>query len=310
MIVIENLQKSFGSKKVLNGLCMTVQKGEVFGFLGENGAGKTTTMNIITGLLDKDGGSVKVDGAEVAAAGESSIGYLPESPEFFEYMTCFEYFKFIAAACQYSGDIAARSREILALVGLSDAANRKIKGFSRGMKQRVGIGCALYSGKQVIILDEPTSALDPQGRADVIAIIQNLKQMGKTVVLSTHILSDVERVADRIGILHGGRVTLEGKLSDLLTKSARPVIGIEFDRSAQSLIPALQNLPFIADATASQNRVFVTITNDFDAGNRELFRFIAQQEILVRSYQVSRPTLEQIYLQEVGKHVTASGWNQ
>ena len=115
------------------------------------------------------------------------------------------------------------------MIGLTPSIDRKIKGFSRGMKQRVGIGCALYSGKDLILLDEPTSALDPQGRADVMEIIQRLKEMGKTVILSTHILSDVERVADRVGILHQGKLQLEGSIQELLRANAAHVIGFEAD---------------------------------------------------------------------------------
>lgn len=308
MITIRDLRKSYGSKKVLDGLSMTVNTGEIYGFLGENGAGKTTTMNIITGLLAKDSGTVIIDGRPEGTPEPFSIGYLPESPEFFEYMTCREYFRYIAAACGFLGDVERRTEEVISLIGLSPAIDRKIKGFSRGMKQRVGIGCALYSGKDIILLDEPTSALDPQGRADVIQIILRLKEMGKTVILSTHILSDVERVADRVGILHQGSLQLEGSIGQLLQENSNRLIGFEAEGLSPALRERLASLPFAEKVEGSGNSCYVTIAGDLDAGNRELFRFLAEGGLTVRRYELSRPTLEQIYLKVVKSRGTAQSW--
>lgn len=308
MLEICNLRKSYGGKTVLDGLSMTVQTGEIYGFLGENGAGKTTTMNIVTGLLAKDSGSVTVDGKPEGDMETLSIGYLPESPEFFEYMTCREYFRYIAAACQYSGNIEKRTEEVIGLIGLTPSIDRKIKGFSRGMKQRVGIGCALYSGKDLILLDEPTSALDPQGRADVMQIIQRLKEMGKTVILSTHILSDVERVADRVGILHQGKLQLEGSIQELLRANADHVIGFEADGLTPALREEIAALPFAEKVEGKDSSCYVTIAGEWEAGSRALFRYLADRELTVHRYEESRPTLEQIYLKVVKTHAAAQSW--
>ena len=309
MIEISGLQKSFGSKRVLNGLNMEVKPGEVYGFLGENGAGKSTTMNIVTGLLEKDGGEVRINGKDLSVMEEHPIGYLPESPEFFDYMTCRQYFAYIAAACSYEGDIRKRTEEVIRLIGLENAIDRKIKGFSRGMKQRIGIGCALYSGKDILILDEPTSALDPQGRAEVMQIILQLKEMGKTVILSTHILSDVERVADRVGILHNGVLQLEGNIAELLRANAGHEIMLEAENLPADLIEKIAKSPFAISCNLTQHGGKVEIAEDFEEGNRALFRILAENKILVSSYQVVRPTLEQIYLKVVGAHAAAKGWN-
>ncbi len=309
MIEISGLQKSFGSKRVLNGLNMEVKPGEVYGFLGENGAGKSTTMNIVTGLLEKDGGEVRINGKDLSVMEEHPIGYLPESPEFFDYMTCRQYFAYIAAACSYEGDIRKRTEEVIRLIGLENAIDRKIKGFSRGMKQRIGIGCALYSGKDILILDEPTSALDPQGRAEVMQIILQLKEMGKTVILSTHILSDVERVADRVGILHNGVLQLEGNIAELLRANAGHEIMLETENLPADLIEKIAKSPFAISCNLTQHGGKVEIAEDFEEGNRALFRILAENKILVSSYQVVRPTLEQIYLKVVGAHAAAKGWN-
>ena len=189
MIEISGLRKSYKGFEVLKGLDMTVGSGEVYGFIGRNGCGKSTTMNILTGLLAKDGGSVRINGMEVEQAGCLPVGYLPESPAICEYMTARQYLDYIGAACRYPGGLAQRTAEVLEIVGLRGAESRRVGGYSRGMKQRLGIGAAIYANYDIIILDEPTSALDPQGRAEVMQIIEALKQMGKTVLLSTHILS-------------------------------------------------------------------------------------------------------------------------
>ena len=310
MIAITGLRKSYGGKTVLDGLNMTVPTGAVYGFLGENGAGKSTTMNIITGLLAKDGGEIQVDGKGFDPDEPFSIGYLPESPEFFEYMTCRQYFAYIAAACKFQGDMGKRTEEVIRLVGLERDMDRKIKGFSRGMRQRIGIGCAMYSGKDILLLDEPTSALDPQGRADIMNIIQNLKEMGKTIVLSTHILSDVERVADSVGILHEGRLQVEGKISDLLKGDSNKMIGFQAEGFVPEYLEELREKPFAAAAEFSGNTGYVTIAGeDFSEGNRALFRFLADKGCVVSNYQVSHPSLEQIYLKVVGRHDTAAGWH-
>lgn len=309
MIEITGLRKSFGSKKVLDGLNMRIKPGEVYGFLGENGAGKSTTMNIITGLLGKDGGEVRINGRELSQSEDHPIGYLPESPEFFDYMTCRQYFTYIAAACSYRGDVRRRTEEVIRLIGLENAIDRKIKGFSRGMKQRIGIGCALYSGKDILILDEPTSALDPQGRAEVMQIIQQLKRMGKTVILSTHILSDVERVADRVGILHNGILQLEGNIAELLRENAGHEIKLETENLPASLREEIARSPFTVSCALTENGGTVEIADDFEGGNLALFRLLAENGILVSSYQVVRPTLEQIYLKVVGTHDAVKGWH-
>lgn len=309
MIAVEGVVKSFGKKHVLNGLNMQVCPGEVYGFLGENGAGKSTTMNIITGLLSADAGSIRINGKEISQMEAHPIGYLPESPEFFPYMTCREYFRYIAAACSFRENPEKRTEEIIGLIGLQDAIDRKIKGFSRGMKQRIGIGCALYSGKDILILDEPTSALDPQGRADVMRIIEQLKEMGKTVILSTHILSDVERVADRVGILHDGKIQMEGRISDLLDEHSEKRVEFQAEWLPEDFQEKLMQQEFTGACKISQQGGWVEINGDFSAGNQKLFQFLAQNQCRIRQYQVVRPTLEQIYLKVVGSHgTTTQGW--
>ncbi|MCL2366280.1 MAG: ABC transporter ATP-binding protein [Oscillospiraceae bacterium] len=214
MLKITGLQKRYKGYSVLRDLNMNVEKGDVYGFIGTNGCGKTTTMNIICNIIPKDSGAIAFECPDV------KIGFLPESPALYGYMNGYEYLDYIGACCAYAGDIKARTAQVLAMTGMTGSADRLIKGYSRGMNQRIGIAAALYSSPDLLILDEPTSALDPEGRAEVMDIIQNLAATGATIILCTHILADIERVANKVGILRNGVMAVEGTIQDIKRKFA------------------------------------------------------------------------------------------
>jgi len=227
---IKGLSKSFGTNKVIDDISFDVPEGSIFGFIGANGAGKTTTMNMILGFLEPDGGEITVCGEKVVY-GETikSIGYLPDVPEFYNYMKPTEYLSLCGELSGMSKiKIKERSKELLALVGLSKA-NRKIGGFSRGMRQRLGIAQALLGEPKLLICDEPTSALDPIGRKNILDILTAVR--GKTtVIFSTHILSDVERICDRVAFLHKGKIVLSSSISDLKVQHKSKTITLEFEQ--------------------------------------------------------------------------------
>jgi ABC-2 type transport system ATP-binding protein len=217
ILEINKLSKNFGKKSVLADMDLTVPEHSIFGFVGQNGAGKTTTMKIILGLLKCDSGSVTVCGEKVRYGGTCTnrhIGYLPDVPEFYGYMRAVEYLRLCGEITGMTGkEINERSNQLLKMVGLSGEKGR-ISGFSRGMKQRLGIAQALLNSPRLLICDEPTSALDPVGRKDVLDILLSLRG-SVTVIFSTHILSDVERVCDRIALLHKGCTVLNGTLEEI-----------------------------------------------------------------------------------------------
>ena len=200
MLHIADLHKRFGDKEVLKGLNLSVKEHSIFGFIGKNGAGKTTTMKTVLGLLRADAGEINVGGKKVVygqTATNHYIGYLPDVPEFYPFMTASEYLCFCGEiAGMEKLQIKKRSQELLELVGLGNEVHR-IKGFSRGMKQRLGIAQALLNRPKLLICDEPTSALDPVGRKEILGILQAVRDQ-TTVLLSTHILSDVERICTDI----------------------------------------------------------------------------------------------------------------
>ncbi len=208
------LRKRF---QALDQLSLTIGKGETFGLLGLNGAGKTTTLKLLLGLLRPTTGEVKVlgyDAGHVKAL--ARVGFLPEAPYFYSYLSAQEFLDF-------SGRLFAlpekqrkeRAKELLELVGLTDAAKRPIGKFSKGMMQRLGIAQSLLNDPELIFWDEPTSGLDPIGRRDVRTILHRLKSEGKTIFFNSHLLPDVSEVCDRIGILNRGRLIYQGKVSDI-----------------------------------------------------------------------------------------------
>jgi len=267
ILQIKNLSKTFDTHKVLDDISFSVPEGSVFGFIGVNGAGKTTTMKIILGLLEADQGEVYVSGEKACFGSAKSnrlIGYLPDVPEYYNYMRPKEYLKLCGEITGMdAGRIKTRSKELLELVGLAKV-NKKIGSFSRGMKQRLGVAQALLNEPKLLICDEPTSALDPLGRKEILDILLEIK--GKTtVIFSTHILSDVERICDRAAVLHKGKIVLCGGLQELRTRHGDSDKTIAFaspaDKENFLSLPEIGNLFHIT----SQNETSVT----FSQGNME-----------------------------------------
>ncbi|MCL2248033.1 MAG: ABC transporter ATP-binding protein [Oscillospiraceae bacterium] len=293
MLYIQNLEKSYGVFPVLRGLNMRVRKGDVYGFLGTNGCGKTTTMNIICNILKKDTGEITFGKEDI------KIGYLPEAPALYGYMNGFEYLDFIAACCEYEGDIKKRTAEVLQITGMYDSASRQIKTYSRGMNQRVGIAAAIYSDPDLLILDEPTSALDPEGRAEVMEIISKLAKAGSTIILCTHILTDVERVANKIGIISKGVMAYEGALDDMKRAfgvdnavTVRPGFGSDIGAALQGvdiiesqLVEFDGDITFYAKEGVAEAELFYKIVTT-----------LAAKQIVPEGVWFRRLSLEQIYL--------------
>jgi ABC-2 type transport system ATP-binding protein len=208
------------TKVAVDGLNLRVSSGEVFGFLGPNGAGKTTTMNVLLGFVNATAGSAAIFGVDVRQPiSRQRIGYLPELTYYYKFLNTEELLRFYAKIFQIpSGEREKRIDAVLKLVELEHARKRLIKTYSKGMQQRVGLAQALINDPDLLILDEPTSGLDPLGRMKVRDIIHRLKEQGKTVFFSSHELGEVETVCDRVGILHQGKLQVEGRVDDLLQK--------------------------------------------------------------------------------------------
>lgn len=296
MVSIRNLKKSYKTFPVVRGLNMDIYDGDVYGFLGRNGCGKTTTMNVIANVIPKDEGDIKLGDGER----KIKIGYLPESPTIFGYMTAREYLEYIAACTGYDGDITKRTGEVLEIIGLRDAADRRTKGFSRGMTQRLGMGAAIFRNPDLLIFDEPTSALDPQGRAEVISIINRLKAMGCTIVLSTHILSDVERVANRIGIMNGGVLAEEGAIGDIMRKYGGDIVNIKLRNLTQENKLTLLKVDFARAEFDNDTGLFRFGTDNSEETAKRLMRLLADNEMVAESFNIGTATLEEVFGKVVG----------
>lgn len=302
ILSIEHLYKSFGNHQVIKDLSFSVPEHSVFGFLGQNGAGKTTTMKMVLGLLKPDAGTIEVCG-EPVSYGETKtnrfIGYLPDVPEFYNYMNAKEYLRMCGDITGMPvGEIKAKTTELLTLVGL-ETINKRIGSYSRGMKQRLGIAQALLSDPVLLICDEPTSALDPIGRIEILDILQKVK--GKTtVIFTTHILSDVERICDRVAVLHGGNLALSGTLTEIKLKHKQDKLRIEFSTledlktllSSESLSPYLEGSETIDFAVTLH-------THDVLKTESEVIAILAEKNILPTKLEVLEPTLESLFIEVV-----------
>lgn len=293
VLTIQNLKKNFGSKEVLCGLDLSVPEHSIFGFIGKNGAGKTTTMKAILGLLKADSGEIHVMGEKVRFGQTNTnrhIGYLPDVPEFYSYMTPHEYLTLCGEVCGMDkADIAARRKELLELVGLEQERHR-IKGFSRGMKQRLGIAQALLNRPKLLICDEPTSALDPAGRKEILDILLAAKEQ-TTVFFSTHILSDVERICTEAAFLNDGKIVMQGTISELRNKRSSNGFIIEMEKKevTDTLAKAFRELQ------RTEEKVFVYQGDEDHFFN--IMKYISENKIPILKIERIEPTLESLFLE-------------
>jgi ABC-2 type transport system ATP-binding protein len=223
---IENLHKSFKTgfipkrKRILKGLSLEVQGGEIFGYLGPNGAGKTTTIKCILGLIFPDAGRIEIFGhPHLSLKAKEKIGFLPENPYFYDYLTATEFLRFYSDITLVKREDRQRQIDrLLDMVGLKQATDLQLRKFSRGMLQRIGLAQALINDPSLVLLDEPLGGLDPLGRKEMRDVIVRLKEEGKTVFLSSHILQDIEMICDRVAILVEGEIINQGPLQDLISE--------------------------------------------------------------------------------------------
>lgn len=293
MLHITGLCKSFGDKEVLRGVDLAVPEHSIFGFIGKNGSGKTTTMKTVLGLLKPDAGEITVNGERVTFGENNTnkyIGYLPDVPEFYSFMTAEEYLRFCAEITDMSREeIDARVSELLTLVGLIGEKHR-IRGYSRGMKQRLGIAQALLNRPKLLICDEPTSALDPVGRKEILDILTSVREQ-TTVLFSTHILSDVERICTDVAFLNGGVIEMQGKLADIKANSRGNEYQIETESEGyiEKLCGAFDKMK----ATDKNKAVFY----ESDYALADVLRFVADAEIPIIRIERAELDLEDLFME-------------
>ena len=309
-VACRGLTKRFGGASgvlAVDRLDLDVPAGSIFGLLGPNGAGKTTTLRLITGLASPTGGVASIDGVAVDPrdpGARRGIGVLDQDPRYYGWMTGRE-LVVLAGRLQGLSPVDARDRSggSLERVGLADAADRRIAGYSGGMRQRLGIAQALVAEPELLILDEPVSSLDPEGRRDLLALIAELREHS-TIIFSTHVLSDVERICDRVGILDHGRLVTEGPLDELLARYAVPLYRIDPEPGQAAAMAALaadlRAVAWIDRVTETESGLIVSVT-DADRASAELLPLVVRQGVRLAAFERVRPSLEDVFLRLVGR---------
>ena len=306
MILFENVTKNFGQVKALEEVTFEIHPGEVFGYLGPNGAGKTTTLKILAGLIGVYDGSVKVDGHDVSTEGtlaKSATGYVPQDAGFQEWRTVDHALKTFSRLSRIDRSIeGSRIDGVLELLGISEHRRRKITHLSGGTVQKLRIAQALLHDPDIMVLDEPLSGLDPASRFDLKEIIKNLRNQGKTVLLSSHILNDVEGIADRIGIINAGRLVKVGT-PEGLREEYNVGLAVDVETSDGSKCAALlENVGTYRIEVLDDNRcrIFFDSGADYDREVASLLRRILAEDLAVRSVVRVQPSLEDVYLSLTG----------
>ena len=298
ILTLNKVSKSFGEKKILKEISFSVPEGSIFGFIGQNGAGKTTTMKMILGLLKIDQGEISVCGEKVSFGQNATnqyIGYLPDVPEFYDFMTPREYLMLCGKINGMSKSMAAeRAEELLERVGLA-GEKKRIRGFSRGMKQRLGVAQALLNQPKLLICDEPTSALDPLGRKELLDILVQAKK-DTTILFSTHILSDVERICDEIAFLHGGELVMQGNLDEIKSKHAGNDLEIEFEnpKDLQTFLTQYAN----GKELGSLRLHYETKT---EKEMLEMMQYMFEHHICPQKIERLEASLEDLFMEVVGR---------
>ncbi|MDH7486999.1 MAG: ABC transporter ATP-binding protein [Anaerolineae bacterium] len=313
-LVIETqaLTKRYGQMTAVDGLDLGVHQGEVYGLLGPNGAGKTTTILMLLGLTEPTAGRVRVLGLDPARqplSVKAKVGYLPERVGFYDELTARENLTYIAKLNGIPREEARRRiDEGFARMGLSEVADRRVATFSRGMRQRLGVADVLLKQPKLIILDEPTQGLDPEGAREFLHIIRSLKSEGITILLSSHLLHQVQAVCDRVGLFHRGRMVLEGTVDELARRALGSSyrIRVQADGAQPVLTEALQRVPGVVNVTPEgSNRYVVEATGDLRA---EAAQAVVAAGGRLLALDVEAPSLEDIYtrtLEEVEHGPTA-----
>ena len=300
MLEIRDLKKNNGKYQVLNGLDMTVPDGSLFGFVGPNGAGKTTTLKIMVGLLEADGGTVSYDGFSFQEEGwERHVGYVPDFFGVYDNLKVWEYMEFFASCYGLEG-LKARKRcsALLEQIGLEDKEEFYVDGLSKGMKQRLCLARALIHDPEVLILDEPMAGLDPRTRFDFRETLKDLSDQGKTIVLSSHVLSELSELCTDVGIIDQGRMALTGSIRDILSQvnSSNPIVITLFGGGTDVALSILKSHPSVHTITVKGREIVVRFSGD-EQEEAVLLQRLVDAGLLVSGFTREKGSLESLFMQ-------------
>jgi ABC-2 type transport system ATP-binding protein len=303
VISTEGLSKSFGEVHALKSLDLRVPQKSIFAFLGPNGAGKTTTIKLLLGLIKPTSGGGKILGMDILRDSvdiRARIGYLPQDARFYEHMTARQMLEYTAKFF-YAGpqsEIDKRVNEMIELVGLEGKADRPIKGFSGGERQRLGIAQAEVNYPDLLILDEPAASLDPQGRRDVLEVMSRIRKYA-TIFYCTHILDDVQRVSDQVAIVNQGELVTQASIEELLAGTGDVTYSVTLTGDAQSAYTQINQLPWVSGIEAhrkgEQTTWQVSVTDEASA-NDQLMSLLVSNGLKVSNFSRKEQNLEDIFI--------------
>ena len=301
MLKIEHLNKQFGNFQAVDDLNLHIEKGELFGFVGHNGAGKTTTMKITAGLLDATSGSITIDGVNAFKERKKikrKIGYMPDFFGVYDNLKALEYMEFYASMYGIVGKQARTTcLNLMELVNLSDKTDAYVDSLSRGMKQRLCLARSLVHNPELLLLDEPASGLDPRARFEMKEILKNLSSMGKTIIISSHILPELADMCTTIGIMQKGRLIMHGTVDDIQLKAmhAKP-LHVRVLENQELAVQLLKEDPHTRRVSVREDCLVADYTGD-DMDTAKLLKRLTDQDIPVESFFKEKGNLESLFLE-------------
>jgi len=292
IVQTENLSKSFGKEQAVSNINLKIRKGEIYGFLGPNGAGKTTTIRMLLGLMKPSSGTIKIFQKDVTKDRINilaKVGSLVENPSYYPHLTAYEN---LEALRKILGVPKSRIDEVLAIVRLKDAANKKVKGFSLGMKQRLGIAASLLHNPELLILDEPTNGLDPSGIIEIRNLIKRLPaEYGMTIIISSHLLSEIDQMATQVGIVSKGKMIFQDSI-EAMRKSAQPKVFIKVSDAEKGWRSLVAH-----GIKAEHKDGLISLDECSDEKVAHIVQILVQEGILVYRVEEEKRSLEDIFLQ-------------
>lgn len=305
MLRMEHVKKSYGMQLALDDLNMEVCDGALYGFVGPNGAGKTTAIRLMCGLLHPDEGTVLIDSMDAgssAGALKARIGYVPDYFGTYQNLTVREYMDFFASCYDLNGiKVRRRIGMLLDMAGLSDREDLYVDALSRGMQQKLSLARALIHDPKLLILDEPTSGLDPGTRYEFKQIIGGLAENGKTVIISSHILTEISELCSDIGIINHGKMVMQGRLSEIMRRvnASNPII-ISLEGSVSGALKILRDEPLVRTVSVRGRELQVSYDGDAEEETQLLARLV-QNNVPVRNFSREKSNLEALFLQLTGE---------
>ncbi|RYU80523.1 ABC transporter ATP-binding protein [Hymenobacter persicinus] len=293
LLELDNLSKSYGGTQALRGLSLQVEAGSVYGLLGPNGSGKTTTLGLALGVLQANGGTVRWFGQPLSAATKRRVGALLETPNFFPYLSARQNL-LLAADIKHAAPATVDAA--LELTGLKSRQHDAFKGFSLGMKQRLALASTLLGNPEVLVLDEPTNGLDPQGIAEVRELIQRLATEGKTIIIASHLLDEIEKVCTHVAVLQRGELRAAGPVSAILASTDRIVVRVAPDVPTAALQQALAQLPWVTDAQPEAGGVLSAVLAPGQTP-ADLNRALFAQGVVLAGLELRHRSLEAQFLE-------------